>query len=121
MKRVLFVDDEPVVLDTLRRLLRRRRGHWDMVFEAGPEQALARLSVETFDVIVSDLHMPHMSGIELLQRASASHPRMVRIVLSGTADLREAEAIADRVLAKPCDAQHLCSAIDESLVAKEAV
>jgi DNA-binding NtrC family response regulator len=120
MKRVLFVDDEPDVLNGLRRALMRRRGIWHMVFEAGPELALARLTAERFDVVVSDLHMPRISGIELLQRVAASHPETICVVLSGTADLREAEAIADHVLAKPCDAACICNTIEAALAAKDA-
>jgi DNA-binding NtrC family response regulator len=118
MKRVLFVDDDPDILNGLRRALRRERLRWDMVFVPGPELALERLDAEQFDVIVSDLHMAPITGIELLVKAAERHPGIVCLMLSGSADLRAADEVATCVLSKPCDPETLCTAITTSL-AKE--
>ncbi|MDX2056641.1 MAG: response regulator, partial [Gemmatimonadales bacterium] len=64
--RLLFVDDEPRILDGLRRMLRDHRETWDMVFVSGGDAALAALDDQPFDVVVSDMKMPGMSGVELL-------------------------------------------------------
>ena len=61
-KRVLFVDDEPEVLDGLRDALRRYRRVWDMRFAGGGAEALALLEGEPADVIVTDVQMPGMDG-----------------------------------------------------------
>jgi len=118
MKRVIFVDDDPDILNGLRRALRRERSRWEMVFVPGPELALQRLETEEFDVIVSDLHMAPITGIELLAKAAERHPGIVCLMLSGSADLRAADAVATRVLSKPCDPDTLRDAITCSL-AKE--
>jgi DNA-binding NtrC family response regulator len=87
--KVLFVDDEPRILDGLRRSLRAKRGEWDMSFAPGGEPALEVLAGAPHDVIVSDMRMPGMDGAELLTRVSTLYPEVARVVLSGQA---EAEA-----------------------------
>ena len=119
MKRVLFVDDEPQVLEGLRVLLRRQRGRWDMEFANGGEQALAVLGGRDFDVVVTDLRMPKVDGIALLKHLREQHPRTVRVVLSGEAGRGAALAAvpyAHQFLAKPCRLADL-----EAVLARAAV
>ena len=87
MIRVLFVDDDPVVLDNLRSLLHRQEREWDMVFAADPEAALDELAIEPADVVVSDMRMPGMGGSGLLARVRDLYPGAARIVLSGDTDV----------------------------------
>ena len=115
MKRILFVDDEPLVLRGLRNLLHADRRRWEMVFAVGGDAALEELAKARFDVIVSDLRMPGMDGLALLRSVQASYPHVARMVLSGYAEpatLEAATALAHTVLAKPCDSQTLRSAIE---------
>ena len=86
-KKILFVDDELNVLQGLRRMLRVWRDEWDMEFTNSGEEALFSLSQSDFDVIVTDIRMPGMSGDVLLERVRKQHPHMVRIVLSGQSDM----------------------------------
>ena len=107
MNRILFVDDEPSVLDGLRRMLRPLREEWHMEFAASGMEALAILARDPYDVIVSDMRMPGMDGAELLDTVMHRFPRMVRIVLSGQADrasVLRSLAATHQYLAKPCDA-----------------
>ena len=60
--RVLFVDDEPRVLDGLRRMLRTKRDQWQMRFVASGAEALAALAGEPADVLITDMRMPEMDG-----------------------------------------------------------
>ncbi len=116
-RRVLFVDDEPHVLRAIANRLRRHRHRWEMVFTTSGAEALVELSRARFDVIVSDLRMPGMDGAELLERARAAHPCVVRIVLSGHADQRTVIGVlpfAHRYLIKPCDAEELASTIERT-------
>lgn len=105
-KRVLFVDDEPLVLAGLRRQLRPMRDLFDHETAGSGEDALAMLAESCFDVVVTDIRMPGMDGVELLERIKADHPGIVRIVLSG---YTEAEAVistlgpSHQYLSKPCD------------------
>lgn len=106
MKRILFVDDEPLVLDALRALFRRQRQEWEMVFAPGGPEGIAALDGPAFDVIVSDMRMPIADGNAVLSAARERHPAAARIVLSGYAG-PEAElaalSVAHQFVAKPCD------------------
>src|SRR5581483_694458 len=89
MRRVLFVDDEQHVRDGLRRMLHRVRKEWTMEFASSGNEALQKLSEVEYDVLVTDIRMPEMSGLVLLSEVRRLHPEVVRIVLSGTADQKE--------------------------------
>ncbi len=123
-KRVLFVDDEPRVLEGLRNRLRRQRDQWEMQFVTSGAQALAAMDNSAFDVIVSDLRMPGMDGVTLLQRIRERNPKVVRIILSGQADSQAtllALPVAHRFLAKPCEAGVLEEAVERSCAVRELV
>jgi HD-like signal output (HDOD) protein/CheY-like chemotaxis protein len=115
---VLFVDDEPLVLQGLQRMLRGEREAWTMRFVASGREALSLLEREAFDALVTDLRMPGMDGEQLLNTVKERHPHMVRIVLSG--EMNPASGFktvrcAHRYLAKPCDAEALKSALSQAL------
>jgi HD-like signal output (HDOD) protein len=117
MKRILFVDDEPRILDGLRRMLHAQRQHWDMVFVASGEAALAELEATPFDVVVSDMRMPGIDGATLLTRVQERYPNAVRLVLSGHTELEaalRAVPVAHHFLTKPCAAAALQSAVDRA-------
>ena len=105
-QRILFVDDEPKLLEGLGRMLRGQRQEWAMDFASGGPAALEKLAAAPFDVVVSDMRMPEMDGAQFLSAVREHYPHIVRIVLSGQYDkeafLRLA-SVAHRHLAKPCD------------------
>ncbi len=114
MKRILFVDDETMILDGLKRSLHSQRQAWDMKFVTSGNDALSAMAVEPFDVVVTDMKMPNMNGAELLGHIKDRHPRTVRIVLSGHADMEAAMrsvSVSHQFLAKPCDAGALISVV----------
>jgi len=118
MTRILFVDDEPRVLDGLRQSLRAKRKVWQMVFAEGAQKALAAMREGTFDIIVSDMRMPGMDGAELLLRAASLQPQAARVVLSGQMDesaTSRAAAVAHRFLSKPCAPEALEATIRSTL------
>lgn len=82
--RVLFVDDEPRVLTTMRMLF---RNHYEVFVADGGAMALELLKKQPVDVIVSDQRMPGMTGIELLRSARELNPNAMRILLTGYSDL----------------------------------
>ena len=92
--RVLFVDDEPRVLEAIERTLFQLEMDWDVSFAEGGPAALAELEKAHFDVVVSDMRMPGMDGAALLGEVCAKYPHVARIVLSGQTD----EAAAFRVV-----------------------
>ncbi len=114
MKKILFVDDEPNLLDGLQRMLRGMRKEWQMAFAPGAREALEILGNDSFDVIVTDMRMPGMDGCRLLNEVKERFPNIVRIILSGYSDKEEVLKSIGPVhqyLSKPCDAQILKSTI----------
>ncbi len=107
LRAVVFVDDEPAVLDGLRRMLRPLRRSWRLEFAESAEAALELLERSPVDVVVSDIRMPHMDGVALLSRIRDRYPGTARVVLSGHADRKlalGAARCAHQYLQKPCDA-----------------
>ncbi len=82
--RVLFVDDEPRVLTTMRMLF---RSHYEVHIADSGAKALDFLRNNAVDVIVSDQRMPGMTGIEMLRTARELNPNAMRILLTGYSDL----------------------------------
>jgi HD-like signal output (HDOD) protein/CheY-like chemotaxis protein len=110
MKRILFVDDEPQVLQGLRLSLRKRRGEWDAIFAEGAQAGLVALASLPCDVVVADMRMPEMDGAAFLRIVAAEYPQTARIVLSGFADrpaVLRALGVAHQFLSKPCAAETL--------------
>ena len=117
VRRILFVDDQSVVLDGLRSMLRKQRHEWHMNFVTDGEAALVALREERYDVVITDMRMPGMDGAELLRRVVVEHPHVVRIVLSGQTELeasRRVLHVAHQFLAKPCDSSMLRSTVDRT-------
>ena len=104
-EKILFVDDEPNVLQSIQRQLHKR---FPLQIAEGGEDALRILREEgPFAVIVSDMRMPRMTGVELLAQTKDLYPDMVRLMLTGNADQETAmEAVNTgqifRFLTKPC-------------------
>jgi putative nucleotidyltransferase with HDIG domain len=117
-KRILFVDDEPFILEGLRDLLRRHRRTWNMVFALGGEAAIAELNADDYDVVISDMRMPGIDGAALLRHVQEEHPEGIRIVLSGHAEQEaalRAVPVAQQFLNKPASAALLENTIERAL------
>jgi putative nucleotidyltransferase with HDIG domain len=109
-KRILFVDDEPMILKGLQRTLRKMRKAWDMTFAASAAEALAILDTHPMDVVVSDMKMPKMDGSQLLAAVKQRHPQIVRLILSGHVEQEttiNSVQLAHQCLCKPCDVEVL--------------
>lgn len=116
-KTVLFVDDELNVLEGLRTRLHRQRSKWDMIFVLSGKDALERMAQGDVDVLVTDMRMPEMDGVTLLKRAQEEFPRVVRIVLSGHAEMEAALRaihVAHQFLSKPCEAGVIENVVDRA-------
>jgi DNA-binding NtrC family response regulator len=122
MKRVLFVDDDVPVLESLRLALRHRDREWSMTFANSGAQSLAEFQSRPYEVIVSDIRMPAMHGTRLLRTVSERWPEAARIALSGVADAEQVmhlAPIAHQFLSKPCESSLLERVIDRSLRLQE--
>jgi len=123
-KRILFVDDDPNVLQGLRRMLRQLHDEWSIDFALSSREALEKLSQATFDVVISDMRMPGMDGAQLLNEVKARHPQVVRIVLSGHSnreDILRSVGPAHQYLSKPCDAELLRSTVSRACRLREVL
>ncbi len=95
VNRVLFVDDEPNILSSLRRGLAREK--YLKFFALNADEALYILNEHDIHVIVSDMRMPGMSGLDLLKLVSEKYPNVVKIVLSGYTQLPQVLATINQV------------------------
>jgi response regulator RpfG family c-di-GMP phosphodiesterase len=116
--KVLLVDDEENVLHGFHRVLHRR---FELeVAMGGPQALLAMEHHGPFAVIVSDMKMPGMTGLDLLQEARTIAPDATRIMLTGNLDQQTAmDAVNQgqvfRFLTKPCSPAHLAEVIQAGL------
>ncbi len=117
-QKVLLVDDEPNVLQGFKRHLRKK---YDLELAVGGEAAVQTMREQgPFAVIVSDMQMPEMSGLELLKQVREMDSQTVRMMLTGNADQRTAvdavnEGSIFRFLSKPCPPDQLALALDAAL------
>jgi response regulator RpfG family c-di-GMP phosphodiesterase len=116
--KILFVDDDPNILAAYQRNLRRE---YAIDIALGGEKALVTLETHgPYAVVVADMRMPGMDGVELLKRVQTLCPDTVRIMLTGNADLGTAKDAVNhghifRFLTKPCPTEDLLSALNEGL------
>lgn len=118
---ILFVDDELSILKSLRRLFMDE--DWQMLFASSGNEGLETLKTEKVDLVVSDVRMPGMDGVEFLNRVKDLYPGIVRIFLSGYAEKKSvssalAQGCAQQILPKPWNESELreviCAALDQS-------
>jgi putative nucleotidyltransferase with HDIG domain len=117
-KHILFVDDEPHVLDGIRRMLYSKRNEWDMHFVISGKEALALMRQQSFDVVVSDMRMPEMDGATLLNNIKKFYPHVICFILSGYSDqemIFKTVDSTDQFLSKPCDPEVLKKVISNAL------
>jgi DNA-binding NtrC family response regulator len=84
-RTVLFVDDEEKILTSLKRGLMDEP--YDTLFANSGKEALELLQQEEIHVIVTDLHMPEMGGLELLRIVKERYPHIIRLVISAYAEV----------------------------------
>lgn len=113
--RVLCVDDDAAVLRALRRVL---AGTYDVAIAVGGLAGLEAIrdASPPFAVVITDLRMPELSGIGLLQCVRQQSPQTTRVLLTGNADVASATAAVNagevfRFLAKPCAPDALLEAV----------
>lgn len=118
MRRILFVDDEPYILEALERMLHNMRNQWDMRFAPGGAEALRMMAESPAEVVVSDMRMPDINGAQLMNEIMRLYPKTVRLILSGFADadmILECVSGTHQFLAKPCGSDTLKHVINRAL------
>jgi len=124
VKQILFVDDEPMLLNGLKRTLHSMKHEWNMVFACGGQEALKALEQSSCDVVVSDMRMPGMDGVELLSEVQQRYPHIIRIILSGQSDkdmILRSIGVTHQFLAKPFDSKQLQATIQRACTLQELV
>jgi response regulator RpfG family c-di-GMP phosphodiesterase len=116
--RILFVDDDPNLLSAFQRNFRKQ---FNFDTALGGEEALRLLSTQgPYAVVVADMSMPGMNGIELLERVQSVSPESVRLMLTGNADQQTAADAVNRgavfrFLSKPCPQEELARTVESAL------
>jgi response regulator RpfG family c-di-GMP phosphodiesterase len=117
-EKILFVDDEPVLLQGYHRLLRKE---FEVTTAVGGAAALTMIQhLGPFAVVLSDMRMPGMNGIEFLFKVRTLAPDAVRIMLTGTSELQTAiDAVNEgnifRFLSKPSNKEILVKTLTDAL------
>lgn len=115
---LLFVDDEPGILSALRRLF-RPQGYRIFIAEGGAA-GLEILEKETVDLIISDMRMPEMDGATFLKKVRERWPKIMRILLTGYADITSTVSAINegeiyRYIAKPWDDNEILGVVREAI------
>lgn len=114
--KILLVDDEPKVLRGLRSIINRADEEWEIIGECkNGLEALSAIEENAPDVVISDIKMPSMDGLELVRRAKEINNNLKFIILSGYADFTFAQQAlkldtVDYIL-KPPDFKDILSSI----------
>lgn len=116
----MLIDDDVLVRSAIRHIL-EREGH-EVVEEPDGKTALRHYAGDPTDLVISDVFMPDMSGIEFLVRVREAFPESKIIIMSGGGPLRKESVLfnaselgADRVMEKPFDIEELITAVRELL------
>jgi len=123
-KRILFVDDEQSILSGLKRMLRSKKNEWEFSFALGDQAALDMSKDGCFDAVVTDLRMPVIDGLQVIEALRKDHPEIIRIILSGDSDeklIMKLTGVAHQFLAKPCDSEVLIQTLARTFALKDLI
>ena len=119
--RILIVDDEQDLLETMTKRM-RKRGMQVLSASSGPE-AIELIQQEPIDVVLLDVRMPQMNGIDVLKRIKELKPMVAVVMLTGHASIESAvtgiEYGAFDYLIKPVDFDSLCYMIEDAYQEKQ--
>lgn len=116
--RFLLVDDDPLMLRSMGRLLRKAHPDWEIATAESGEEALTELASQSYDVLVTDLQMPNMDGLSLLSQVAARHPEITCVIHSSQLESLGSERVrhyARAALQKGVDADELVGTLDWAL------
>jgi HD-like signal output (HDOD) protein len=122
--RVMFVDDDPMVVRGIARNMSMMGVKMDIAVRTSAAEALASLEKELVDVIITDLYMPGIDGAALLEEVRSRYPTVLRFVLSGEAKpgvMVQAARLSHQYLSKPCETALLHKTIVETVARMGAI
>jgi DNA-binding NtrC family response regulator len=119
MYSILLVDDEENILKALRRVLGRRKD-WEIETYTRAEEALRRMRIKNFELVLSDYRMPGMDGVQFLSQVKQLQPETMRLIISGHTDLDALlgainEASIYQFISKPWNDYELVATLEQAL------
>jgi HD-like signal output (HDOD) protein len=117
MHSILFVDDDPLVIRGLRRSMDALSDTWVVDFASSGQEALVKLAQAQFDAVVTDMHMPGIDGIRLLEAVSRDMPGVMRFVLSGNtndAQILKSTSLVHQMIPKPCEMEKIYGIVERA-------
>lgn len=119
MYSILLVDDEENILKALQRLLGRRKD-WEIETYTRVEEALRRMCIKNFELVLSDYRMPGIDGVQFLSQVKQLQPETMRLIISGYTDLDALlgainEASIYRFISKPWNDYELVATLEQAL------
>lgn len=123
--KILIVDDEHPIREWLVYLIRSNRPDYHVDSAANGQEALAKMRQSPYDLVVTDIRMPHMDGVELLKNISVNYPGTGTIVLSSYDDYSYVRSTfkydaVDYLLKTEIDSESLLDSIDNFIQKKHA-
>lgn len=117
LRRILVVDDEPDILESLAALFRREAPGWEVLTADDPSEALGKL--DGVDLVLADHRMPGLTGVEFLAKVRNARPQAIRVLLTAYGDLEVAIAALERAevhyyLRKPWEAGEMHALLESA-------
>ncbi|MBB3210074.1 DNA-binding NtrC family response regulator [Rhodopirellula rubra] len=122
--RILFVDDEALILDSLKRAFRRDREHWDICYLDAGSSVLSLLDKPQYDIVVSDMVMPNVNGFMVMKAVASKWPNSTRYIMSGQATpdmIAQVRPLVHGFLQKPISCDEIRMRLQETLESKKVV
>ncbi|MDH3891088.1 MAG: response regulator [candidate division Zixibacteria bacterium] len=125
-KRILFVfaNEQSATIEGIRQILARRQNEWEVEFVTNGAEALRAMKRCPSDIVLTDLDMPTMTGVELLKQISDLYPGTIRFIQTDASDRKvmlESTSIAHRLISKPCNPETLRGFLTTSLGLREVL
>ena len=122
MRKILFVDGDQKVIEKLKKQLYPMRSKWKIEFAGSGKDALESMERSSYDVVVSDMHMPDMDGVNFFEIVMERFPGTVRIMHSDNSDramAMESVKCTHQFLMKPCTAEIMKYTIERTCKLKD--
>jgi putative nucleotidyltransferase with HDIG domain len=124
MHKILFVDDDELILRGLKRSLEEYSTFWEYDFALSGIDALQKLKTKSYDAIISDLLMPVMDGLKLLEIVNEEYPEVMRFVLSGNtndAQALKSVSLVHQMFPKPCGMNQIFKSVEQACRLRDAL
>ncbi len=116
-QQIFFVDDDPAICKTVSRILRRKK--WSVLDFLSAQDCLKALKESPCDLLITDVNMPEMTGIELLKKVRRTYPAIPILIVTGFPEIplavRAIKAGALDYIEKPLDRDYLLKTVSATL------